>query len=95
MKEMAAKGRNVPSLGAKPEVPSYLQIVLTAHSDLTAEGYIKFSEYCLWCDRFGIRGVQFEYLWDVLKAAHNQVYEWKAQNDKSSQQKSARTTGRT
>lgn len=77
LKEMHAKGHKVPSLENRPTVPDYLQIVFTIHRDLLYDGCIKFADYCLWCDRRGIRGFQFDYLWEVLLVAMGEVYSWK------------------
>jgi hypothetical protein len=91
---MAAKGRKVPSLDTKPEFPDYLAIALQAHGDLTKEGSVDFSEYCLWWDRVGLKSeAQFWHIWDLLKTAHFKVYEWQQQErERSSPTNSGKTT---
>jgi hypothetical protein len=93
---MKAKGRKVPALDKKPELPNYLKIVMRAINDLAYEGSIRFPDYCMWCDRFGIHGAQFEYIWQVLKEAFSKVHEWEAmqRSSQSSQTNSGKTTGR-
>lgn len=87
---MYLKGHRVPALENKPEVPSYLQIVLIIHRDLLHDGTIRYADYALWCDRNGIKGEQFNYLWEVLFNALLKVGEW--QKKESSPKKSEKPT---
>jgi hypothetical protein len=90
---MYQRGHPVPSLDNKPVLPDYLQVLLIIYRDLVFDGAIRYSDYCLWCDRNRVSGEQFGYLWEVLLVALNRVYEWKS--IESSQNKSAETTKNT
>jgi hypothetical protein len=91
---MQERGHKVPALASKPELPDYLQVVLAIHNDLTTDGHIRFTDFCAWCDRFGVGDEQLGYLWEVLRTAHNMVHEWKQKPAESSPTNSGKTTGR-
>jgi hypothetical protein len=92
--EMAAKGKPVPILMEKPDIPHHYAVMLRVYNDLIHDGTINFRDYVAWCETYGIRvpSIQFEYVWDVLNEAMSRFASWKKQRDKSSQKNSAKTT---
>jgi hypothetical protein len=90
---MAMKGRPVPDLVNKPELPVHQRILIRCYNDLNREGYIPFSEYRLWCETYGIRvsSAQFEFIWEALNIAIGKVTAWRRKQ--SPQTSSGKTTG--
>lgn len=71
----------------KPVLPPYLSILLTIHRDIVYDGAIRYSDFCLWCDRNHVTEEQFAYYWLVLIVAMGEVYKWQKKSRTESSHK--------